>query len=55
MVYLLQEGDQVASSPFVRFGQVDVFQVEDQALTVFWSEHSTGVGAEQQAGLTQLL
>lgn len=54
-LYLLQEGSQVAGPPLVRLGQVDVFQVEHQVLTVFRSEDSTRVGAEQHTGLTELL
>ena len=54
-LYLLQEGSEVACPPLVRFGQVDVFQVKDQILTVLGSEHPASVRAQQQAGLTELL
>lgn len=54
-LYLLQEGRQVAGPPLVRFGQVDVLQVEHQVLAVLGPEDPAGVGAEQHAGLAQLL
>lgn len=54
-IYLLQEGRQVAGPPLVRFGQVDVLQVEHQVLAVLGPEDAAGVGAEQHAGLAELL
>lgn len=54
-VYLLQEGCQVAGAPLVRFGQVYVLQVKHQVLAVLGPEDPAGVGAEQHAGLAQLL
>lgn len=53
--YLLQECSKVAGPPFVRFGEVDVFQVENQVFTVFGSVGPASVRAERQAGLAELL
>lgn len=55
LYYLLQECNQAACPPLVRFGQAYVFQVENQVLTVFGSEDATCVRTEQQAGLAELL
>lgn len=55
LYYLLQERNQAACPPLVRFGQAYVFQVENQVLTVFGSEDSTCVRTEQQAGLAEFL
>lgn len=51
----MQEGNEVAGAPLVGFREVDVFEIEDQVLTIFGSEDAARVRAEQQAGLTELL
>ena len=52
---LLKECNELTGSPFVRFGQVDVLEIEDQPLTVLGSVHPTGVGVQDHTGLAQLL
>lgn len=53
--HLLQEGDQLASSPFVRFGQIEVLQVQHQSLAVLWSVNAASVGADDHARLLEFL
>jgi len=53
--YLLQEGREVAGAPPVGPRQVDVLQVEDQLLGGAGPEGAAGAGAQQLAGLGQLL
>lgn len=53
--YLLQKGDELTSSPLVRFWQVKVLQVQHQSLAVLWSVHSASVRTDYHTGLLQLL
>ena len=54
-LHLLKESDQLACSPLVRFGKVDILQVQHQSLTIFGSVHTTCVCADGHAHLSQLL
>ena len=53
--YLLKECNKLTGSPFVRFGQVDIFEIENQSLTVLRSVHPARVRVQDHTGLTQLL
>ena len=53
--HLLKEGDELTGAPLVRFGQVEVLQIEDQSFTVLGSVHSTIVGADHHTHLVEFL
>lgn len=53
--HLLQEGNHLAGAPFVWFGEVDVFEVEQKAFTVLGAVHTTCVGGDDHTSLAQLL
>ena len=40
---LLEESDELAGAPFVRFGEIEVLQEENESLTVSRSVHTTSV------------
>ena len=42
--HLLQEGDDLACAPFVWLGQVEVFEVDYDPLTVPWAIDTPSVG-----------
>ena len=49
--YLLKEGHQLAGTPLVRAGKVEVFQVEYKTLAVLGTVDTAGVGADHHAHL----
>lgn len=53
--YLLEESHQSAGSPLIKLGQVDVFQIQNESLTVFWPVYSASVGTDDHASLAQFL
>lgn len=53
--YLLEESHQSAGSPLIKLGQVDIFQIQNESFTVFWSVYAARVCTDDHAGLAQLL
>lgn len=51
----MQESNQSTGTPFIKLGQVDIFQVKDESFTVFGSIYSTSVGSDDHASLAKLL
>lgn len=54
-VDLLQKFHQLTSSPFVRFRQIDVFEVEHQPFAIFWSIHSSCIRTDGHTTLCKFL
>jgi len=51
----MQESNKLTSSPFVRFGQVEIFKIQNESFTVLWSVHAAGVAADHHTHLTEFL
>ena len=48
---LLEESQELAGAPLVRFGQVEILEIEDQVLTVFGPVDAASVGTQYHAHL----
>lgn len=51
----MEEGCELTGAPLVWFGQIEVLQVEDETFTVLGFVHTSRVGADGHASLTELL
>ena len=52
---LMQEGNNLARSPFVRFRQVEVFEVEYQSFAVLRAVHAPRIATNHHTHLTEFL
>ena len=49
--HLLEEGNELAGAPLVRFGKIEILQEENESLAVSWSVHPTSVGRDHHTHL----
>ena len=55
LAHLLKKGYKLTRSPLVRFWQIDVFQIQNEAFAVFGPINASRVAADNHARLAELL